>query len=201
MNSCSILFLLIDYGKVLGSSANELQQNSDASCKEEYIPLILTVLQKFIAFSFDLRGPLSLSVIRKQQLKQCNYSVGQSELLTSFRTEFSVIGMEFQSLQTSLLAKRLPNGEQRGETAKIPQRLLLAAQKCKVSKGEQISNIQLPSLPLNEHSIVFFVLSTKSIFHILRRASSVVRVNTFVFRSVLFWAFALFCYTKKGLES
>ena len=38
------MFLLVDYGKVLGSSANELQQNSDASCKEEYIPRILTVL-------------------------------------------------------------------------------------------------------------------------------------------------------------
>ena len=30
------MFLLVDYGKVLGSSANELKQNSDASCKEEY---------------------------------------------------------------------------------------------------------------------------------------------------------------------
>ena len=38
------MFLLVDYGKVLGSSANELQQNSDASCKEEYIPRILTVV-------------------------------------------------------------------------------------------------------------------------------------------------------------
>ena len=30
-----------------------------------------------------------LSVIRKQQLKQCNYSVDQSALLTGFRTDFT----------------------------------------------------------------------------------------------------------------
>ena len=37
-------FLLIDFGKVLCSSANELQQNSNACCREDYIPQILTVL-------------------------------------------------------------------------------------------------------------------------------------------------------------
>ena len=38
------LFFLIDYGKALCSSANELQQNSNASSKEEYTPRRLTVL-------------------------------------------------------------------------------------------------------------------------------------------------------------
>ena len=38
------MFLLVDYGKVLCSSVNELQQNSNASSKEEYILPILTVL-------------------------------------------------------------------------------------------------------------------------------------------------------------
>ena len=38
------MFLLVDYGKVLGSLANELQQNSNASAREEYIPRKLTVL-------------------------------------------------------------------------------------------------------------------------------------------------------------
>ena len=37
-------FLLVDFGKVLCSSANALQQNSNASSREEYIPQILTVL-------------------------------------------------------------------------------------------------------------------------------------------------------------
>ena len=41
---CSILrFLLVDFTKVLCSSANELQQNSNASSREEYAPPILTV--------------------------------------------------------------------------------------------------------------------------------------------------------------
>ena len=46
MQICSILFtfLLVDFGKVLCSSANELQQNSNASSREDYIPHILTVL-------------------------------------------------------------------------------------------------------------------------------------------------------------
>ena len=36
--------LLVDFGKVLCSSANELQQNSNASSREDYIPQILAVL-------------------------------------------------------------------------------------------------------------------------------------------------------------
>ena len=43
-------------------SANELQQNSNAFSREDYIP---------------------------QELKQCNYSVDQSALLTGFRTDFT----------------------------------------------------------------------------------------------------------------
>ena len=37
-------FLLIDFGKVLCSSVNKLQQNSNACSREDYIPQILTVL-------------------------------------------------------------------------------------------------------------------------------------------------------------
>ena len=37
------MFHLVDYGKVLCSSAKELKQNSNASSKEEHIPLILMV--------------------------------------------------------------------------------------------------------------------------------------------------------------
>ena len=43
-NLFNFTFLLVDFGKVLCSSANELQQNSNASSREEYIPQILTVL-------------------------------------------------------------------------------------------------------------------------------------------------------------
>ena len=38
------MFLLVDFGKVLCSSANKLQQNSNASSRKEHIPQILTVL-------------------------------------------------------------------------------------------------------------------------------------------------------------
>ena len=37
------MFLLVDFGKVLCSSVNERQQNSNAS-REDYIPEILAVL-------------------------------------------------------------------------------------------------------------------------------------------------------------
>ena len=40
--------LLVDFGKVLCSSANELQQNSNASSREDYIPQILTVLLEIL---------------------------------------------------------------------------------------------------------------------------------------------------------
>ena len=48
------MFPLVDYGKVLCSSANELQQNSNASFKEEYILRKLTFCSRFIVFTFDL---------------------------------------------------------------------------------------------------------------------------------------------------
>ena len=37
-NLFNFTFLLVDFGKVLCSSANELQQNSNASSREEYTP-------------------------------------------------------------------------------------------------------------------------------------------------------------------
>ena len=45
VNLVDFMFPLVDYGKVLCSSANELQQNSNASFKEEYILRKLTFLQ------------------------------------------------------------------------------------------------------------------------------------------------------------
>ena len=44
INLSNFTCLLVDFGKVLCSSANELQQNSNASSREDYIPQILTVL-------------------------------------------------------------------------------------------------------------------------------------------------------------
>ena len=60
------MFLLLDYGKVLSSFANDIQQNSDAFSKEEYILGILTV---FVVHSLRLHLTFVafclLSVIRK----------------------------------------------------------------------------------------------------------------------------------------
>ena len=37
-------FVVVEFGKLLCPSVNELQQNSNASYREDYIPQILTVL-------------------------------------------------------------------------------------------------------------------------------------------------------------
>ena len=43
INLSSFMCLLVGFGKVLCSSANELQQNSNTSSREDYMPQILTV--------------------------------------------------------------------------------------------------------------------------------------------------------------
>ena len=43
-NLFNFTFLLVDFAKLLCSYVNELQQNSNASCREVYIPQISTVL-------------------------------------------------------------------------------------------------------------------------------------------------------------
>ena len=48
INLSNFMCLLVDFGKVLCSSANELQQNSNASSREDYIPQILTVLLEIL---------------------------------------------------------------------------------------------------------------------------------------------------------
>ena len=48
INLSNFTCLLVDFGKVLCSSANELQQNSNASSREDYILQILTVLLEIL---------------------------------------------------------------------------------------------------------------------------------------------------------
>ena len=57
-NLFNFTFLLVDFGKVLCSSANELQQNSNASSREDYIPHILTVLLEIHRVYIDRHEPL-----------------------------------------------------------------------------------------------------------------------------------------------
>ena len=44
VNLFNFRFLLVDFGKVFRSSANEIKQNSNACSREDYIPQILPVL-------------------------------------------------------------------------------------------------------------------------------------------------------------
>ena len=47
-NFLNFTCLLVNFGEVLCSSANELQQNSNASYRDDYIPEILTVLLEIL---------------------------------------------------------------------------------------------------------------------------------------------------------
>ena len=47
-NVRSPAYVMVNFGKVLCSSANELQQNSNASSRKDYIPQILTVLLEIL---------------------------------------------------------------------------------------------------------------------------------------------------------
>ena len=48
INLSNFACLLVNFGKVLCWSAHELQQNSNASSREDYIPQILTVLLEIL---------------------------------------------------------------------------------------------------------------------------------------------------------
>ena len=48
INLSNFTCLLVDFGKLFCLSANELQQNSNASSREDYIPQILTVLLEIL---------------------------------------------------------------------------------------------------------------------------------------------------------
>ena len=48
INLSNFACLLVDFGEVLCSSANELQQDSNASSREDYIPQIFTGLLEIL---------------------------------------------------------------------------------------------------------------------------------------------------------
>ena len=48
INLSTFTCLLVDFGKVLFSSANELQRKSNASSREDYISQILTILLEIL---------------------------------------------------------------------------------------------------------------------------------------------------------
>ena len=48
INLSNFALLLVDFGEVLCSSANELKQSSNVSSREDYIPEVLTVLLEIL---------------------------------------------------------------------------------------------------------------------------------------------------------
>ena len=66
-NLSNFTCLLVDFGKLLCSSANELQQNSNASFREDYIPQILTVLLEILCFYILTFVAFCLSFVNNSQ--------------------------------------------------------------------------------------------------------------------------------------
>ena len=82
-NMINFTILLVNFGKVLWSFANKLQQNSNTSSSEVYIPQILTVLLQIpLHLYLNFAAFCLMSVIRKQRLEQYNYSDIQSALMS-----------------------------------------------------------------------------------------------------------------------
>ena len=119
-NLSSFTCLLVDFGKVLCSSANELQQNSNASSREDYILQILTVLLEILlVYIWPLWLAFCLlSVIGKQELKQCNYCSTNQRFWPDSgqisRRQYGISVAESQIRRSS--ARNVPSGEERGET-------------------------------------------------------------------------------------
>ena len=77
--------LLVYFDKVLSSSANDLQKNSNACSREDYIPQILTVLLGILRVYIWPLWPFVFC----PSFVNSSYSVDQSALLTGFRTNFT----------------------------------------------------------------------------------------------------------------
>ena len=81
-NLFNFTFLLVNFGKVLCSSANELQENSNASSRER---IFSTNIDCFVMDSSHSHFTLVAFCL----LYAKNYFVVQSALLTEFRTDFT----------------------------------------------------------------------------------------------------------------
>ena len=113
--------LLVDFGKVSCSSAKHLQQNSNTSSREDYIPQILTVLLEILRIYMTSVTFCLLSVktaIRKQLIAKTmqllRRPISASDPIAD---RFYVISIEFLSLSgRRSSARNVPSGEEPGET-------------------------------------------------------------------------------------
>ena len=122
-NLFNFTFLLVDFGKVLCSSANELQQNSNATFREDSIPQILTVLLEIHhVYIWPLRPFVFCLSFVNNSLRQWNYVIDQLALLTGFRTDFASSVWNFcRSVADVPPRETSLNGDERGETSAIPR--------------------------------------------------------------------------------
>ena len=108
-NLFNFTFSLVDFGRVLCSFANELQQNSNTCCREDYIPQILAVLLESLRLHLTNVAFCLLSVIRKAKA-----------LLTGFRTEIASSVWNFCHWVTDVPPRETSlSGDERGETSAV----------------------------------------------------------------------------------
>ena len=121
-NLFNFTFLLVNFNKVLCSSANDLQKNSNAS--KFWRRLYSSNIDCFVRDSSHLYLTFVafclLSVIRKQYLKQWNYSVDQLVLLTGFRTDFASSKWNFCPWVADVFPRKTSlSGDEWGETSAV----------------------------------------------------------------------------------
>ena len=83
VNLFDFLFLLVDYGKVLCSSANKLQQTRMPLLRRIYLQEYWLFCTRFITFTFDLYGLLSFVFVNNNKNNITTTSANQSSWLGS----------------------------------------------------------------------------------------------------------------------
>ena len=121
-NLFNFTFLLVSFNKVLCSSANDLQKNSNAS--KFWRRLYSSNTDCFVRDSLRLYLTFAafclLSVICKQYLKRWNYSVNQLVLLTGFRTGFASSKWNFCPWVADVFPRKTSlSGDEWGETSAV----------------------------------------------------------------------------------
>ena len=113
------MLLLVDYGKVLWSFVNELQQNSDTFSKEEYI--LGNILTVFVVDSSRLHLTFEafylLSAIHKKKGKTIKLLHRPIRAPDQTPDRFYIISMEFLSLSRRRSSWWIVSSEEQGETA------------------------------------------------------------------------------------
>ena len=122
-NLFNFTFLLVDFGKVLCASMNELQQNSNASFRGQ-IPQILTEIHHVYIWPL-CPFVFCLSTIAKIMYQPRRPISASTDLI---QNRFYVISMEFLSLShRRSFAWNVPSSEERGEMFFFLQAIMLVA--------------------------------------------------------------------------